>query len=73
MSSEWSVFNSSSDDNDWRFGQDKESLKHHSRAFPITNNTMGKSAANPTIRVLLLGAPGVGKNCLESRVRRLLR
>ncbi|KAH8880288.1 P-loop containing nucleoside triphosphate hydrolase protein [Thozetella sp. PMI_491] len=28
---------------------------------------MGKKQENPTIRILILGAPGVGKNCLESR------
>ncbi|OAA66799.1 Small GTPase superfamily [Niveomyces insectorum RCEF 264] len=28
---------------------------------------MGKTTANPTIRILMLGAEGVGKNCLESR------
>ncbi|CAK7231263.1 hypothetical protein SEUCBS140593_007867 [Sporothrix eucalyptigena] len=28
---------------------------------------MGKDAPNPTIRILMLGAAGVGKNCLESR------
>ncbi len=33
---------------------------------------MGKKAADPTIRVLMLGAPGVGKNCLESRVSETL-
>ncbi|CAK7214343.1 hypothetical protein SBRCBS47491_002108 [Sporothrix bragantina] len=28
---------------------------------------MGRDAPNPTIRILMLGAAGVGKNCLESR------
>ncbi|OIW28304.1 hypothetical protein CONLIGDRAFT_372136 [Coniochaeta ligniaria NRRL 30616] len=28
---------------------------------------MGRSESKPTIRILILGAPGVGKNCLESR------
>ncbi len=29
---------------------------------------MGKRKENPTVRILILGATGVGKNCLESRV-----
>ncbi|KAH8911530.1 hypothetical protein BR93DRAFT_965315 [Coniochaeta sp. PMI_546] len=28
---------------------------------------MGRHESKPTIRILMLGAPGVGKNCLESR------
>ncbi|CAK7225689.1 hypothetical protein SCUCBS95973_005948 [Sporothrix curviconia] len=28
---------------------------------------MGKGTSNPTVRILMLGAAGVGKNCLESR------
>lgn len=29
---------------------------------------MKRDTKQPAIRILILGAPGVGKNCLESRV-----